>query len=150
MAHPTWNGNWVNHFSIINFGGWRPTQTHGLTSLSRIHGLQVHKVQHKPRKKSGYGHNQKWSKWTWVCCPGCHRTMSGATGPYNFESTTLGNSRSAIIHRTVWCATGLSDESAEQWLSASTVDSAKWTVMNNTTAEVRATKSEGHQTVEST
>jgi hypothetical protein len=39
-------------FPIINFGGWWPTQTRGLTSLSRIHLLQVHKVQHKPRKNS--------------------------------------------------------------------------------------------------
>jgi hypothetical protein len=37
-------------------------------------------------------------------CPVCHRTVSGASGPYNFESATLGNSRarSAIIHRTIW------------------------------------------------
>jgi predicted MarR family transcription regulator len=27
-------------------------QTRGLTNLSRIRVLQVHKVQHKPRKKS--------------------------------------------------------------------------------------------------
>jgi predicted MarR family transcription regulator len=32
-------------------------QTSGLTSLSRIHVLQVHKVQHKPRKKLVRGHN---------------------------------------------------------------------------------------------
>jgi hypothetical protein len=30
--------------------------------LSRTHVLQVHKVQHKPRKKSSWGLNLKWSK----------------------------------------------------------------------------------------
>jgi hypothetical protein len=36
-------------------------------------------------------------------CLVCHRTVFGAPGPYNFETTTLRNSRarSAIIHRTV-------------------------------------------------
>jgi hypothetical protein len=44
--------------------------------------------------------------------------VSGATGPYNFQQATLGNSesRSTIIHRTVRCATGLSGEPAEQRL----------------------------------
>jgi hypothetical protein len=53
--------------------------------------------------------------------------VSGAPGPYRCQPATLGNSRvcSAIIHRTVWCATGLSGEPAEQRLSAPTVDSAK-------------------------
>jgi hypothetical protein len=37
---------------------------------------------------------------------------------YNSKPATLGNSRarSTIIHRTVWCVTGLSGEPAEQWL----------------------------------
>jgi hypothetical protein len=30
----------------------------GLTSLSRYHLSQVHKVQYKPRKKFSWGHNQ--------------------------------------------------------------------------------------------
>jgi hypothetical protein len=50
-----------------------------------------------------------------------HRTP----GPYRVEPATLGKmeARSAIIHRTVRCATGLSSEPAEQWLSAEpTVD----------------------------
>jgi hypothetical protein len=36
-------------------------------------------------------------------CPVCHRIVSGAPGPYNFESAKLEISRvrSAIIHRTV-------------------------------------------------
>jgi hypothetical protein len=74
-----------------------------------------------------------------------HQTVSGAPGPYNCEPATLGNSRarSAIIHRTVRCAIGLSGEPAEQRLSAPTVDSAKAIVINSTEAEVRAAKLEG-------
>jgi hypothetical protein len=47
-------------------------------------------------------------------CLVCHRTMSGAPGPYKGQTTTLGKtqSRSAIIHRIVRCATGLSGEPA--------------------------------------
>jgi hypothetical protein len=50
-------------------------------------------------------------------CPVCHRTVSGVppdsvrcTREPNFELATFGNSgsRSAIIHRTVLCSTGLS------------------------------------------
>jgi hypothetical protein len=53
-------------------------------------------------------------------CPECHRTVSGAPGPYNSKPATLGNSRarSTIIHRTVRCATGLSGELAKQRLPA--------------------------------
>ena len=45
-------------------------------------------------------------------CPVCHRTVSGAPGSYNSKPATLGNlkTRSTIIHRTVRCATGLSDD----------------------------------------
>jgi hypothetical protein len=52
------------------------------------------------------------------------------TRPYNSKPATLGNSRacSAIIHRTVRCATRLCREPVEQRLSAPTVDSAKQTV----------------------
>jgi hypothetical protein len=54
-----------------------------------------------------------------------HRTVSGAPGPYKCQPATLGNSRahSAITYQTVRCATGLSNEPAEQRLSAPTVDS---------------------------
>jgi hypothetical protein len=83
-------------------------------------------------------------------CPVCHRTVSVAPGPYRCQPATLGNSRarSAIIHRTVRCATGLSGVPPEQRLSAPTVDSNR---RNNATqyhAEVRAAKSEGHRTVQ--
>jgi hypothetical protein len=51
-------------------------------------------------------------------CPGlAHRTVRCTREP-NFELATFGNSgnRSAIIHRTVWCSTGLSGVPAEQRL----------------------------------
>jgi hypothetical protein len=40
----------------------------------------------------------------------CHRTVSGAPGPYKGQPGALGKMqvRSAIIHRTIRCATGLS------------------------------------------
>jgi hypothetical protein len=42
-------------------------------------------------------------------CPVCHQTVSGAPGPYNPKPATLGFSpaRSAIIHRTVQCTSGV-------------------------------------------
>jgi hypothetical protein len=53
-------------------------------------------------------------------CPVHHRTVSGAPRPYDFKLFTFGflMARSAIIHRTVWCATGLSGAPAEQRLPA--------------------------------
>jgi hypothetical protein len=43
-------------------------------------------------------------------CPVCHRTVSGALGPYRVERATLGKTQvhSVIIHRTVRCATAQS------------------------------------------
>jgi hypothetical protein len=51
--------------------------------------------------------------------------MSGAPGSYRCELFTFGflRPRSAIIHWTVWCASGLSVVPAEQWLASTTVDS---------------------------
>jgi hypothetical protein len=78
-------------------------------------------------------------------CPVCHRTVSGAPGPYNSESATLGNFRvrSAIIHRTVQCATGLSGEPRS---NGSVRANGQFYQVNSATqyhAEVRAAKSEG-------
>jgi hypothetical protein len=60
-------------------------------------------------------------------CPVCHRIVFGAPCPYKDEPATLGfqQAHSAIIHRTVRCATGLSGVPAEQRLTRSTVNSAK-------------------------
>jgi hypothetical protein len=59
--------------------------------------------------------------------PVAHRTVFGALGHRASEQATLGNSlaRFAIIHRTVRCATGVSDEPAEQWLPACQRSSAQ-------------------------
>jgi hypothetical protein len=77
-------------------------------------------------------------------CPVYHRTVSGAPRPYNSEPATLGNTRarSAIIHRTVWCATGLSGEPAEQRLptlqrSIDMMNSALQYRVRSQSAEVR-------------
>jgi hypothetical protein len=66
-------------------------------------------------------------------------------GPYSFKQTTLGNSeaRSAIIHQTVPCATGLSGEPAKQWLPARQRSTVKMSECNSAATEVRAQKSEG-------
>jgi hypothetical protein len=54
----------------------------------------------------------------------CHRTVSGAPGSYNSKLATFGFQKrhSAIIYRTVWCATGLSGAPAEQRLASATID----------------------------
>jgi hypothetical protein len=75
----------------------------------------VHKVQHKPKNIYKLGTQFKRSKkdlsvlWTGAPdCPVCHRTVSGAPGPYRVEPATLEKTqaRSAIIHRTVRCTSG--------------------------------------------
>jgi hypothetical protein len=75
----------------------------GLTSLSSHHLCQVHKVQHKPRKKLSWGLNNIWSK-TWECadkwrtgqCP-VHQTELHS----NSSLSRISKGCSAIIHRTV-------------------------------------------------
>jgi hypothetical protein len=69
--------------------------------------------------------------------------MSGAPGPYNSELATLGllKRHSAIIHRTVWCATGLSGAPAESRLPAqrsTTTDTCKRISARTVHAEVGA------------
>jgi hypothetical protein len=98
------------------------------------------KVQHKPIKRSKLGFKtkeQKKPKRTLVW----RTRLSGV--PMDSVRSTRGDRlklftfgflerRSAIIHRTVWCATGLSGAPAEQWLSSATVNSngrlQTWTV----------------------
>jgi hypothetical protein len=84
-------------------------------------------------------------------CPVCYRTVSGAPGPYRVEPATLRfqQAHSAIIHRTVRCATGLSGVPAEQQLTRATVDcKSHW--QRNSACRVRATESEVHRTVNRT
>jgi hypothetical protein len=85
------------------------------------------------------------SKRNQVCCGLAHRTVSGAPGLYRVQAATLGFSqaRSAIIHRTVRRATGLSGEPAGNGYLRATVDYKSTDEGNSAAAEVRAAKSEG-------
>jgi hypothetical protein len=73
-------------------------------------------------------------------CPVCHRIVSGAPRPYKLQLATLGffQRRSAIIHQTVRCATGLSGVTAEQLLFGATVDCIVPLTALQFTTEVRA------------
>jgi hypothetical protein len=67
----------------------------------------VHKGSTQTNKRTKLGFKFKRSKkpsvpWSGAPdCPVCHRTVSGAPGPYNVQLSTLGflRPRSAIIHR---------------------------------------------------
>jgi hypothetical protein len=70
----------------------------------------VHKGSTQINKKNKLGFKKKGAKET-EGCPGlAHRTVSVAPGPYNSKIFTFGflQRHSAITHRTVRCATGLS------------------------------------------
>jgi hypothetical protein len=120
----------------------------GLTSLSRYHLSQVHKVQHKPRKKFGWGHNQNLEQRMRVCCQVAHRTLSGALGPGANKPATLGNPPGALRYNSSNClvCTELSDELAEQRLPARQQSTTEVYSDEQCHAEVRAAKSEvtGH------
>jgi hypothetical protein len=78
----------------------------------------------------------------------CARTVQ-------FKPATLGflQAPSAIIHRTVWCTTGLSGAPAEQRLSNATVDckkSADSVTVKNNAWQSQSAESEAHRTVNRT
>jgi hypothetical protein len=79
----------------------------------------VPKVQHKPIKSTSQGSKER-SKKKLKCSLVWRTGLSGAPGRINLQLFTFGFLRrsSAIIHRTVWCATGLSGAPAEQRLPA--------------------------------
>jgi hypothetical protein len=83
-------------------------------------------------------------------CLVCHRTVSGAPGPYKVQLSTLGFLRvcSAIIHRTVRCATGLSGAPVEQRLFGATVD-CKRRGSDEQCVQKSEHSSEAHRTVNS-
>jgi hypothetical protein len=91
----------------------------------------VLKVQHKPIKRSKLGFKtkeQKKPKRTLVWRTGLSGVLSDSvrcTRGDRLKLFTFGflESRSAIIHRTVQCATGLSGVPAEQRLSSATINS---------------------------
>jgi hypothetical protein len=74
----------------------------------------VHKGSTQTNKRLKIGFKYKGAKkprvpWSGAPdCPVCHRTVSGAPGPYTHELASLGFllRRSAIIHRTVRCDSG--------------------------------------------
>jgi hypothetical protein len=74
----------------------------------------------------------------------CQRTVSDAPGSYKVQLATLGKTRarSAIIHRTVRCATGLSGEPASNGYLRATVNCNRTWHVNSQSCEVR-----GHRTV---
>jgi hypothetical protein len=73
-----------------------------------------------------------------------HRTLSGAPGQAaaNQPLSDFCQARSTIIHRTIWCATGLSGEPAEQWLPARQRSTTQRNSAKQCRGEVRAQKSE--------
>jgi hypothetical protein len=91
----------------------------------------VHKGSTQTNKKIKLGFKKQRSKrnrkvpWSSAPdCPVCHQTVSGARGPYKSKLATFGifQRRSAIIHRTVRCATGLSGAPSEATATSATVD----------------------------
>ena len=82
------------------------------------------KVQHKPIKRYKLGFKKKGAKETEVCPGLAHRTVSGARGPYNSELAAFGflQRHSAIIHRTVRCATELSGAPSGATATSAMVD----------------------------
>jgi hypothetical protein len=91
----------------------------------------VLKVQHKPIKISKLGFKRKEQKkpkrtLVWRTeLSGVPPDSVQCPGLYDFKLATFGflESHSAIIHRTVRCATGLSSVPAEQRLPSAMVDS---------------------------
>jgi hypothetical protein len=103
----------------------------------------VHNGSTQTNKKIKLGFKKKGAKET-EGCPGlAHRTVSGTPGPYTSELFTFGfiQRHSAIIHRTVQCATGLSGAPADQRLPAqrsTATDTCKRYSARTVRAEVRA------------
>jgi hypothetical protein len=108
----------------------------------------VHKVQHKPRKKFSWGYKQNVEQDMRVCWKMAHWTLSGAPGLYTSKPATLGKLMGLLGYNSPDClvCTGLSGESAEQWLPARQRSTADMNSDEQCLAEVRAAKSEvtGH------
>jgi hypothetical protein len=99
----------------------------GLTSLARCYLSQVHKVQHKPRKKFSWGYKQNLEQDIRVCCQVAHRTLSGAPGPGAKELATLGNSLGVLCYN----LSNMSGEPTEQRSLRANGRLQKGTVMNS-------------------
>jgi hypothetical protein len=121
----------------------------GLTSLSRCHLSQVHKVQHKPRKKFSWEHKPIWSKGlesvllvAHRIVSDVHRTLSGAPGPRPSEQATLGFLLGALHYNSPDCPVCTK---YVQWASGATTtarqqSTAKVNIDEQCTTEVRAAK----------
>jgi hypothetical protein len=119
----------------------------------------VHKGSTQTNKRLKKGFKFKRSKkmsvpWSGTPeSPVCHRTVSGAPGPYNSKLATLGFlwACSAIIHRTVRCAIGLFGAPAKQRLLGATVDckSAGQSYSVQTICSKSEQSPEAHRTVNS-
>jgi hypothetical protein len=99
------------------------------------------KVQHKPINIQVRDPIQRSKTAKGIKCAVVWRTgLSGAPGPYWVQAATLGFSqaRSAIIHWTVRCATGLSGEPAGNGYLRATVGCKSTNEVNSAAAEVRA------------
>jgi hypothetical protein len=77
--------------------------------------------QYKDKRKVSKLRSKLYRRQPWSGapdCPVCHRTVSGAPGRSTLNLPAFGNlgGRSAIIHRTVRCNTGLSGVPSEQRL----------------------------------
>jgi hypothetical protein len=116
----------------------------GLTSLSRCHLPQVHKVLHKARKKFSWELKIIWSK-TWESagkwCIG-QSPMHQARDQANQPLSGILWARSAINHRTVRCAPDMSGEPAEQRSLCVKHRLQKWTVCDRS----QSSKIRGHRT----
>jgi hypothetical protein len=110
----------------------------------------VHKGSTQTNKKIKLGFKKKGAKETEVCPGLAHRTVSGAPGPYNSELFTFRflQHHSAIIHRTVQCATRLSGAPNGAMTTSATVD-CNGHLRTLQCAQKSEQPSKAHQTVNS-
>jgi hypothetical protein len=120
----------------------------------RFNSKPIQRLKRVQEERSKGNRSAPWSGAT--DCPLCHQTMSGAppdsvrcTREEQLQTLHLRVSRrtSAIIHQTVWCATGLSGEPAEQRLSVRNGRFWQWTVQHSTRGRSQSRWSEWHRTV---
>jgi hypothetical protein len=101
--------------------------------------------QYKVKRKGSKQKSKENRRLPWSGAPDypvCHRTVSGAPGRItpNCSASGFWKMLSAIIHRTVWCSTGLSGVPAGATASAPTVVCKS--VQCSEQCELRAQKSE--------
>jgi hypothetical protein len=82
-------------------------------------------------------------------CPVCHRTVSGAPGRIDLKLFTFGFPRrtSAIIHRTVRCASGATATCAQQSTLTGTVQNSEHDRSQSSWSEGASDCPVSHQTV---